>query len=67
MDDLSASPKPRLRLLLDHFSKIEDTRQVRHMQPPLAIGSARSARTTTVRPPQPLTTPKARLRLRSLP
>jgi hypothetical protein len=27
MDDLSASAKPRLRPLLDHFSKIEDTRQ----------------------------------------
>jgi hypothetical protein len=27
VDDLSASAKPRLRLLLDHFLKIEDTRQ----------------------------------------
>jgi DDE_Tnp_1-associated len=28
MDDLSASAKPQLRLLLDHFSKIKDTRQL---------------------------------------
>jgi predicted transposase YbfD/YdcC len=35
MDDLSASAKPRLRLLLDHFSKIEDTRQLWRVAYPL--------------------------------
>ena len=31
MDDLTASAKPRLRPLLDHFSKIEDMRQLRRV------------------------------------
>jgi hypothetical protein len=31
MDDLTASAEPRLRPLLDHFSKIEDTRQLRRV------------------------------------
>ena len=36
MEDLSAlSAKPRLRLLLDHFAKIKDTRQVWKVAYPL--------------------------------
>jgi hypothetical protein len=36
MEDLSAfSAKPRLRLLLDHFSKIKDTRQAWKVAYPL--------------------------------
>jgi hypothetical protein len=35
MDDLSVSAKPRPRLLLDHFSKIEDTRQLWKVAYPL--------------------------------
>ena len=58
MDDLSAfSAKPRLRLLLDHFSKIKDTRQAWKVAYPLrevlflvVCGTIASGDDTTISP-----------------